>query len=158
MSEVPSEPTEGVYAVRSAYLDCAIQVGVASGRVVSVAFTDTPDPAAGDDHSLPDRIETYLEGVEDDFADVAVALTVPTEQRTVLEALQDVPYGEQVSVEQLGRMTAGLDATERDGLSTVRHALADNPVPLLIPDHRVRDGPSAAPPSVEQRLRDIEGL
>ncbi|MFB6185175.1 MAG: methylated-DNA--[protein]-cysteine S-methyltransferase, partial [Haloarculaceae archaeon] len=26
------------------------------------------------------------------------------------------------------------------------------------PDHRVRDGPSAAPPAVEQKLRAVEGL
>jgi methylated-DNA-[protein]-cysteine S-methyltransferase len=40
----------------------------------------------------------------------------------------------------------------------VREALAANPVPLLIPDHRVRDGPSGAPPPVEQKLRAVEGL
>jgi len=148
----------GIFARESSYLDRYVQFGAAQGRVLSVTFPNAPDDEALSDHELLDRIDRYLDGVEDDFADVAVALTVPTEQRTVLEALQGVPYGEQVSVEQLGRMTAGLDATERDGLSTVRHALADNPVPLLIPDHRVRDGPSAAPPSVEQRLRDIEGL
>ncbi|PSP51631.1 cysteine methyltransferase, partial [Halobacteriales archaeon QH_3_68_24] len=27
-----------------------------------------------------------------------------------------------------------------------------------IPDHRVRDAPSSAPPAVEQRLRSLEGL
>jgi methylated-DNA-[protein]-cysteine S-methyltransferase len=40
----------------------------------------------------------------------------------------------------------------------VRATLADNPVPLLLPDHRVRDGFSAVPPKIEQRLRSLEGL
>ena len=47
---------------------------------------------------------------------------------------------------------------EQEDQQQVREALAANPVPLLIPDHRVRDGPSGAPPEVEQRLRSLEGL
>jgi len=158
MSEAPGEPTEGVFAVNSAYLDCAVQTGVAGGRVISLSFPDTPDAEADDDHPLLDRIEAYLEGVEDDFTDVEVALTVPTEQRAVLDAVRGVPYGRQVSVERLTRLAAGLDAGDDEDRATVRRALAGNPVPLVISDHRVRDGPSAAPPRVEQRLRDIEEL
>ncbi|RDZ98709.1 cysteine methyltransferase, partial [Haloferax sp. Atlit-6N] len=37
-----------------------------------------------------------------------------------------------------------------------RTALAENPVPLFVPDHRVRDAPSGAPASVAERLREIE--
>ncbi len=158
MSEESPGDAEGVFAVESAYLDCAVQVGVASGRVISVSFPEAPDANAGNDHPLLDRIVAYLEGVEDDFADVTVALTVPTDQRAVLDALRGVPHGDQVSVEQLVQMTAGLDPADEDDRDTARRALAANPVPVVIPDHRVRDGPSAAPPAVEQRLREIEGL
>ncbi len=98
-----------------------------------------------------DRIDEYLQGVEDDFADVTVGLTAPTDQRIVLEAVQEIPYGEDASVAQVARMTPDLNDDEEDDLAQVREALAANPVPLLIPDHRVRDGPSAAPPPVEQR-------
>jgi len=55
-------------------------------------------------------------------------------------------------------MTEGLGADDQDDQQQVREALAANPVPLLIPDHRVRDGPSGAPPAVEQKLRVVEGL
>ena len=55
-------------------------------------------------------------------------------------------------------MTPGLDAEDEDDLILVRTALDANPVPVLEPDHRVRDGPSAAEPHVEQKLRSIEGL
>jgi methylated-DNA-[protein]-cysteine S-methyltransferase len=154
-----SDAEEGIYALESEYLDCVVQVGVASGRVLSVSFPEVADEGAEDTHPLLRRIGTYLDGVEEDFSDVEVALTVPTDQRSVLETVRTVPYGEQVSVRQLATMTPGIDPEDDDVLDmTVRTALADNPVPLVIPDHRVRDGPSAAPPPVEQRLRSIEGL
>lgn len=146
----------GIFARDSGYLDCYVQIGVASERVVSVSFPEAPDDEAGDDHPVLDRIDAYLEGVEDDFRDVEVGLTVPTGHRVVLETTREVPYGEQVTVEKLSRMTPDLDPDEDAEL--VRTALAENPVPLLVPDHRVRDAPSAAPPEVEQRLRSLEGL
>ena len=73
----------GIFARESAYLGRYVQVGVASGRVISVSFPEAPDPDAPENH---------------------------------------------------------------------------DPAPLLIADHRVRDGPSAAPPEIEQRLRSLEGL
>lgn len=149
-------PDGGIYALDSGYLDCAVQVGRASGKVISVSFPREVDPEAVTDDPLLDRIEGYLSGLEkEDFSDVEVGLTVPTDHRAILEALRGVPYGESVSVETLARMAAGVDA---DDTETVRMALDGNPVPLIVPDHRVRDGPSAAPPKVEQRLRSLEGL
>lgn len=148
----------GIYARRSDYLDRHVQLGVASGKVVSVSFPDGPDEGAEEDHPLLDRVFAYLEGGSDDFEDVDVALTVPTDRRDVLETLRGVGYGEDVSVEKLARATPGLSGDDADDLQLVRTALAENPVPLVVPDHRVRDGPSAAPPEVEQRLRSLEGL
>jgi methylated-DNA-[protein]-cysteine S-methyltransferase len=85
-------------------------------------------------------------------------MTMPTDRRDVLQAVRDVSYGEQLSVAELAGMTPGLDSDEDGDRQIVRTALAENPAPLLIPDHRVRDGPSAAPPAVEKRLRSVEGL
>ncbi|WP_435361254.1 methylated-DNA--[protein]-cysteine S-methyltransferase [Haloarchaeobius sp. DFWS5] len=150
----------GIYARHYPFLDRNVQLGVASGRIISVTFPEHADADAADDHPLLDRIQTYLDGLEEvSFDDVQVALTLPTDQRSVLETLREkVPYSEQVDVKQLARMTPGLDAEDEDDLILVRTALDANPVPLLIPDHRVRDGPSAAPPEVEQRLRSVEEL
>ena len=148
----------GIYARESSYLERYVQLGIASGRVLRVTFPDTPDEQAEEDHDLLDRVFDYLSGVEDDFSDVEIALTVPTDQRQVLENVRGIPYGDQINVETLARMTSGVDHTDEDDLNTVRTALDQNPTPLLIPDHRVRDGPSAAPPTVEQRLRSLEGL
>ncbi|GAA0661310.1 MGMT family protein [Natronoarchaeum mannanilyticum] len=149
----------GIYARDSEYLDRSIQLGVASSKVLRVTFPESPDADAATDHPLLDRIDDYLTGVEEeDFADVQVALTVPTDQRKVLESVRDVPYGESVTVAAIARMTPSLNDDDEEALTLVRTALAENPAPLVIPDHRVSDGPSAAPPAVEQRLRSIEGL
>ncbi|UPV99151.1 MGMT family protein [Halorussus gelatinilyticus] len=149
----------GIFARESSYLERYVQLGVASGRVLSVSFPDVPDEEAGEDHDLLDRIFDYLDGIDDeDFSDVEIALTVPTDQRRVLERVRGIPYGDQINVETLARMTSDIDHTDEEDLNLVRTALDENPAPLLIPDHRVRDGPSAAPAAVEQKLRSLEGL
>ena len=155
-----SAPTgdAGIYARESDYLERYVQLGEAGDRIISVSFPTQPDADAGADHPLLDRIDDYLTGNGDDFTDVAVGLTVPTDQREVLEAVRQIPYGENASVERVASMTPDLSAEEMDDLNLVREALDANPVPLFVPDHRVRDGPSGAPPTVEQKLRVVEGL
>jgi len=148
----------GIFAREFPYLDCYVQLGVAQGRVLSVSFPSQPDPDSREDHELLDRIEGYLQGAQEDFREVTVALTVPTDQRRVLEAVREIPYGEEASVSQVAVMAAGLSGDEAAAHEQVRLALDANPAPIFIPDHRVRDGPSAAPPAVEQKLRSLEGL
>ena len=149
--------TAGVYARKSPYLGRYVQMGVASGRLLSLSFPESVDPSTGDDHELLARVFAYLEGRHDNFRDVAVALAAATADHRILTEVREIPYGEQANVKQVARM-AGLDSDDWDELERVRQALADNPTPLVVPDHRVRDGPSAAPPGVEQRLRSLEGL
>ncbi|ELY59603.1 MGMT family protein [Natronolimnohabitans innermongolicus] len=149
----------GIYVRESSYLDRYVQFGAASGRVLSVSFPTAPDDDADDDHPVLDQIFEYLDGLEEvHFDEIQIALTVPTDQRAVLEHVRQIPYGDQVDVDTLARMTPELDHKDEDDLILARTALDENPAPLLIPDHRVRDGPSAAPPSVEQKLRSLEGL
>jgi methylated-DNA-[protein]-cysteine S-methyltransferase len=155
--ETPTDDA-GIYARESDYLERYVQFGEAGDRVISLSFPTHPEDVTSDEHALLDRIDDYLTGTEDDFADVTVGLTVPTDHRQVLEAVREIPYGENATVEQVTRMTPDLDSSDQEDQTTVREALAANPVPLLIPDHRVRDGPSAAPPPVEQKLRSLEGL
>jgi methylated-DNA-[protein]-cysteine S-methyltransferase len=152
------DATAGIYAREAPYLDRFVQIGVASGRVISLSFPTDPPPDADEAHDVLDRIDAYLDGEAVSFRETEVALTMATEQRDILERLRSVPYGEGVTVEGLARMTPGLDPDSDDDRGVVRTALAENPVPLLVPDHRVRDGPSTAPPPVEQKLRSIEGL
>jgi methylated-DNA-[protein]-cysteine S-methyltransferase len=145
---------EGIYARESPALGRAVQIGVVADRVISVSFPETPPADADADHPLLDRVFDYLDGAEDHFDDVTVGLTVPTDQRAVLEAVRNVPHGETVDVARVARL-AGLDDEDEDDLDTVRAALQSNPVPLFVPDHRV-SGPGATPPTVAERLRELE--
>ncbi|MFB6108813.1 MAG: MGMT family protein [Haloplanus sp.] len=146
---------EGLYARESSVLGRAVQVAVVSGRVIGVEFPESTPPDAAADHPLLDRLFDYLDGAEDDFDDVTVALTLPTDQREVLEAVRKVPYGETADVGQVARL-AHLDADDADDVETVRAALRANPAPIFVPDHRVSE-PGATPADVADRLRDLEG-
>jgi methylated-DNA-[protein]-cysteine S-methyltransferase len=146
----------GIYARESSYLDKAVQLGVAGDRVISVSFPESAPADADPEHPLLDRVEAYFEGSEDDFDDVEVGLTVPTKHREVLEAVRNIPYGERVTVKRVLSMVPDTDHEDSDARETARAALASNPVPLFVPDHRVRDGPSGAPPGVADRLRALE--
>lgn len=152
------EDIAGIYARELSALDRHVQLGVASGRVISVSFPDQPEPDAGSDHELLDRFAAYFDGEREPFDDVQVALTLPTDQQGPLEALRSVPYGESVTVSTLARLTPGLDEDDEDAQATVRSALADNPVPVLVPDHRVSDGPGSTPSDVASFCRRGEGL
>ncbi|MCD2198519.1 MGMT family protein [Halobacterium sp. KA-4] len=146
----------GIYARESSYLDKAVQLGVAGDCVISVSFPESAPADADPEHPLLDRVEAYFEGSEDDFDDVEVGLTVPTKHREVLEAVRNIPYGERVTVKRVLSMVPDTDHEDNDARETARAALASNPVPLFVPDHRVRDGPSGAPPEVADRLRALE--
>jgi methylated-DNA-[protein]-cysteine S-methyltransferase len=147
----------GVYARESRYLDRDVQLGVAQGRVLSVEFPRSVE-TEDDGHELLDRIEAYLAGDRDDFADVTVAMTMPTDQRAVLEAVREIPYGEDASIQQLARLVPGFDPDDDGDLATVRDALAANPAPIFVPTHRVRGGPGGMPAAVAETLRSLEGL
>lgn len=149
--------TSGVFAREFESLDRAVEVGFAGGRVISVSFPAEVPTDAEADHELLDRIGAYVRGERDEFAEVPVGLTVPTDRRDVLEALRTVPYGEEVSVSRLTRLAA-LDADDPDDLELAKSALDENPIPVLFPDHRVQGGPYATPGDVRNALRRVEGL
>ncbi len=147
----------GIYARKIPEQDYSVQIGLASGRLVSLECPDTPDPGAETEHALLDRLEEYLTGTEMEFSDVAIALTVPTDQRAILETLREVPYGEQITRAELAAMTPGLETD--DGVpSVVDETLSSNPIPIILPDHRIEDGRSTLPAPIGRHLREIEGL
>lgn len=152
------DETAGIYARESGFLDRYIQLGIAQGRVISVDFPTRVEDDVESDHELLDRIDAYLQGDQDDFADVSVAMTMPTTERKVLGKVREVPYGENATVSQITLMVPGRDADDESDLATVREALASNQSPIFIPTHRVRNGPSGMPADVESKLRSLEGL
>ncbi|MFB6085380.1 MAG: methylated-DNA--[protein]-cysteine S-methyltransferase [Halodesulfurarchaeum sp.] len=148
----------GIFARKFEKLESFVQIGVANGRVISLSFPDEPEDEAATEHEILDWIDEYLAGNARDVTEIEIGLTVPTDQRTVLETVRKIPSGEDVTLERLVARSPGLDPDANEDVATARTALAENPVPLLIPDHRVRGGPSAAPPEIEAALEDIEGL
>ncbi|MFC4360100.1 MGMT family protein [Halobium salinum] len=144
----------GIYAREFEALGRTVQIGVASGRVINVDFPESIPDDAETDHPLLDRVADYLDGAPDHFDDVPLALTMATDQREVLEAVRNVPYGETITVSRLTTL-AGLDADDEDDRLLVERALRANPAPLFVPDHRI-DGPGAAPPAVAEALRRLE--
>ena len=148
--------TSGVFARRYDELGRAVEMGFAGGRVIAVSFPAEPPADADGDHELLDRVGGYLRGERDEFTEVTVGLTVPTAQRDALEALRTVPYAESVSVSRLTRL-AGFDSNDPDDLDAVTEALAANPVPVLVPDHRGDGVPYATPSDVRAALRRARG-
>jgi methylated-DNA-[protein]-cysteine S-methyltransferase len=153
---IVNDDDTGIYARPLDALDRAVQIGVAQGRVLSVSFPTQADAGADADHPLLDRLLAYFAGEPTDFDDLTVALTIPTDQRAVLETLRTVPYGDSVTVEALARMTPGLDPETEADRRTVRDALAGNPLPVVIPDHRVSDATGATPDAVAAAARTAE--
>ncbi|MEZ3144436.1 MGMT family protein [Halobaculum sp. MBLA0143] len=147
----------GVYARHSERLGRYVEVGTASGQVVSVSFPETAPGDAADDGAVLSRVFEYLDGEADEFQDIAVALTVPTDHRTVLEATRNVPYGRSVGARRVARMAAGIDPDDDEDVRTVQSALRENPVPVFVPDHRVETS-GATPGPVADRLREMEGI
>mgnify|MGYP002761259643 FL=1 len=147
--------TPGIYAQRFDELDTVIQLGVASGQVIDVSFPDTAPDDATTDHEVFRLINDYLDGDRLALTDVEIALTVPTDHRQVLDALQNVSAGNTVTVSRLARL-AGMDEDSEEDQAAIRDALQANPVPLLIPDHRVHDAQGATPSDVAATLRDLE--
>lgn len=145
----------GVFARQFDSLDSVVQLGVAGDRVISVSFPERVPADAETDHELLDAIDQYFHGDLTAVEGADIGLTVPTEHRAVLEALDSVSAGNTVTVSRLARL-AGLDPSDEDDLETVRDALRENPIPIFLPDHRVRDGQGATPPQIAAALRRLE--
>ncbi|MSS46430.1 methylated-DNA--[protein]-cysteine S-methyltransferase [Cutibacterium sp. WCA-380-WT-3A] len=108
-------------------------------RLVFVTTDPSPSPAVpnvphGNDvvsRAIAQIIE-YAAGSRTSF-DVPLDLSAATDfQRTVLAGLQTIPYGQTVSYHHLARLIGQPTASRAVG-----HACASNPLPILIPCHRV---------------------
>ncbi|MFC5134882.1 MULTISPECIES: MGMT family protein [Haloferacaceae] len=149
--------TSGVFAREYDAIGRAVEAGFAGGKLIAVSFPDRVPEDAEDDHPVLDRIGDHLAAGDERFDDVEIGLTVPTDERRVLEALRELPVGESSSVSRLTRL-AGLDDNDAEDLELVTRALRENPLPIVLPDHRVEGGPYATPGEVRTTLRRVEGL
>jgi len=110
-----------------------------------------PDgPVAG----LPERIKHYAQGGHEDFTDVPLDLAeVPLFNRQAYAELLKVGYGETTTYGAIAR-TLGDVALSR----AVGQAMGANPIPLVIPCHRVlgadgKTGGFSSPGGVTAKMR-----
>lgn len=144
----------GIFAARSTWLDAWIQLGVASGRVISLTVRDSePDDHQGQ-HPALDRVVAYLDDAErDSLADITIGLTGPTSHRAIYETVRTIPYGTAWELEQIvSRTPAEIDTSEG------RHAITDTPIPIIIPVHRVLVDPGPTAQCITDALRERESI
>jgi len=141
----------------SEYLNTYVQVGTAGGRVVGVEFTDDPGGEERDEGEGSDALRAvfaYLDGEIETTPDVPYALTVTGVERRALERTRDVPYGTTVTYEKFAARVG------EDDVAEVREALEGNPVPVVLPSHRVVTeegvGGFAGPKRVKELLLELE--
>ena len=100
---------------------------------VSAKRTRVRAVRAPDVDQLVHLLHAYFEGERVDFAEVAIDAEGWTDfQRSVLDALRRVPYGEVVSYSDLARL-AGYPRAQRAAGTFCAH----NRFPLVVPCHRV---------------------
>ncbi len=110
-------------------------------------------------HPLAARIRAYLGGRPDDFLDVELDLSWCTPfQRSVVEAMRSVPYGETATYGEIAALSGHLNAQRAVG-----SVCAANRFALVVPCHRVvaADGLGSygsLGPGYKRRLLELEGV
>jgi methylated-DNA-[protein]-cysteine S-methyltransferase len=78
-----------------------------------------------------EQLTAYFAGDRDDF-DLPLAARGTDFQRTVWDALTEIPYGDTISYGELARRVGKPNASRAVGLANGR-----NPLPIVVPCHRV---------------------
>jgi methylated-DNA-[protein]-cysteine S-methyltransferase len=117
------------------------------------AVESDPPPFAA---AAIDRIASLLAGAGTDLGDIAVEAQGSAFERDVWEAARRIPCGEVRSYGDIAREIGAPGAAQAVGL-----ALGRNPVPIVIPCHRVlaadgRTGGFSAPGGVATKFRILE--
>ena len=103
---------------------------------------------------LPEMIRDYVAGERADFSQIPVDLSeVPEFNRRVYAELAKVGYGETTTYGAIAKSLGDLTLSRAVG-----HALGANPIPLIIPCHRVlatggRTGGFSSPGGVSAKMR-----
>jgi len=105
---------------------------VIPGLIHSTGDPKSPDRLIGVVNDALGEIKRYFGGIATDFAEVPLDLRGTLFQRQVWQELRKIPWGETISYGDLaGRL--GKPKAAR----AVRQACGANPIPLILPCHRV---------------------
>ncbi len=150
----------GLCGYENALLRTCLPVGtreVAKRRLLADLAQARPNKDYFSD--VQEMVTAYFEGSYVDFGAVAVCLQGLTKfQRTVLNALRDITYRQTISYKELAKLAGSPSA-----FRAVGGVLAKNPLPLIIPCHRVikQDGSlgcfsAAGGVETKKRMLDLE--
>ena len=107
--------------------------------------------------SLVRRLQEFAEGTPQDFSDIGVDVESYTSfQRRVLNQCRRIPWGSTVTYAELARRSGS-----RGAARAVGNVMAQNPIPLIVPCHRVvgaqnRLGGFSAPSGTTMKKRLLE--
>lgn len=125
----PREHVTGFSSELELYVDLALR----GDRVTSVRLLPSVPPhVVRSDHPLLRQVLRHLRTGREDLSAVPVELHVSPFERQVLEEVRRIPPGETRSYGEIARRIGHASAYRAVG-----NAVAHNPVPLVIPCHRV---------------------
>jgi methylated-DNA-[protein]-cysteine S-methyltransferase len=124
---------ERLYARFSEDLGLYVDMVLRDDAVVSVRLSrEEPTEEHGTYHPYLTRVIKHLSTGEDDLKDIPVDIQASPFHRQVLDALRDIPPGEVMTYGEVARKLGHPRAARAVG-----SACARNPVPIIIPCHRV---------------------
>ena len=114
-----------------------------AGGITSIGFAGPPPPAGAEEGAMPelvDQLDRYFAGERKGF-DVELDIRGEPLELLVWEQLLEIPYGETISY---GEMADRIDESAYpEGIEPYRRArivgaaLGRNPIPVVVPCHRV---------------------
>lgn len=121
-----------------------IAIVVQDEKVIQLYFTES-DEKSRDSSKIINKTKQWL---KDYFAgknpvmDIPVAFHGTPFQEIVWNTLLTIPYGKTMSYQEVGTIVARKMGKERMSAQAIGQAVGKNPIPLLIPCHRVigKDG------------------
>ena len=130
----------------------------AAARAIDPQQASHP-PRGGTQHTIAELLRAYAEGEPVDFRRISLDAGPSTAfRKNVINHCQKIPYGQTTTYGQL----AAVAGSPRAGRA-VGNCMATNPIPLIIPCHRVvrsqgGPGPYSAPGGcrMKRRLLDLE--
>ncbi|MDW5562319.1 MAG: MGMT family protein [Methanomassiliicoccus sp.] len=124
---------DGIYVRFSEELGLYIEMVIKGGEVEAVSLTvEAPSEPYRTDHPFLERVIGHIATGRDDLRDIPVHLVTSSFDHQVLEALREIPSGQVMSYGEVARKLGRPRAARAVG-----NACARNPVPIIIPCHRV---------------------
>jgi methylated-DNA-[protein]-cysteine S-methyltransferase len=144
---------ESIDIIFSHLLDCYIEIGY-NTKLRSIRLTRSGNQKEKKTHEATFELERYFEGEKIDFSSEVDLSSLSPFTRKVLNETRKIKYGTTITYSELAR-NMGTAAVRAVG-----GALARNPIPIIIPCHRVVAkngiGGYSAGVDIKTRLLELE--